>query len=86
LCSARLGKICQKFFNHKQHEMKLKGKELIFISRILRDGSGVNDCSELDMSNYNEDSFEINCLSITEQTYIATEMNCFVVKIKNKDK
>jgi len=64
--------------------MKLKGKELIFVSRILRDGSGTNDCSKLDMSNYDNDVFEINCLSITEQTYIATEFNAFVVKLKKK--
>jgi hypothetical protein len=62
--------------------MKLKGKQLIFISRILRDGSGVVDCSKLDMSNLNDDNFEINCLSITLKTYIATEMNAFVVKLK----
>ena len=62
--------------------MKIQGKELIFISRILRDGSGTSDCSKLDMSNVDNYSFEINCLSITEQTYIATHFNAYVVKLK----
>lgn len=62
--------------------MKMKGKELIFISRIKRDGSGTVDCSELNMKNLDEDNFKINCLSITEKTYIATEFNAFVVKKK----
>ena len=60
--------------------MKMLGKELIFISRIKRDGSGVEDCAGLNMENYSDTKFEINCLSITEGTFIASEFNVFVVK------
>lgn len=60
--------------------MKKLGKELEFISVIKRDGSGVRMMDNGD--HLNHVSFEINCLSITEGTYIASEFNSFVVKIK----
>ncbi len=65
--------------------MKLKGKDLIFISRILRDGSGVTDVSKESMKHLNEDKFRMSCLSITEKTYIACEFNSFVVKLKKNE-
>ena len=60
------------------------GKDLIFISRILRDGTGVAmmppnyDASHLDKVNFN-----MNSLSITNGTFIACEFNSYVVKLKN---
>jgi hypothetical protein len=62
--------------------MKMLGSELIFISRIKRDGSGVEYCSGLDMSGLDNTLFEINCLSGTQKTFIATEFNAYVVKKK----
>lgn len=63
-----------------------KGKELIFISRIRRDGSGVEMVEEqVVVSDLSENEpFEINCLSITEGTYIASGFNSYVVKFKEK--
>jgi len=60
----------------------LYGRDLIFISRIARDGSGVIPC-EGDMSYLNNDRFKMISLSITNKTWIAAEMNIYVVKLKN---
>ncbi len=65
--------------------MKIKGKNLKFISRILRDGSGtamIKD--EKDVDHVQEEEFRINCLSITNGTFIASGFNSYVVKIKIK--
>ena len=64
--------------------MKKKGKELIFISRIKRDGSGVIDVQSDNMKHLNNTTFNLNCLSITEETFIASEFNSFIVKLKQK--
>lgn len=63
-----------------------KGKELIFISRIRRDGSGVEMVEEqVVVSDLSEnETFEINRLSITQGTYIASGFNSYVVKFKEK--
>lgn len=63
--------------------MKAKGKDLIFISQIKRDGSGVNPCTE-PLYNLDETEFQITCLSISNGTWIASEFNSFVVKLKPK--
>ena len=65
--------------------MKAQGKDLIFISRILRDGSGTEPV-EMDMTNrFNrEEVYKLWRLSITHDTYIANAFNSYVVKIKEK--
>lgn len=66
--------------------MKAKGSELIFISRILRDGSGVEMIENDDqVKHWQKTEFELNCLSITNGTYIASEFNSYVVKLKNNE-
>lgn len=63
--------------------MKVYGKDLIFISRILRDGSGtelVND----DKKYLDDERFKVLRLSITYDTYIANGFNSFVVKLKKQ--
>ncbi len=67
--------------------MKKKSNELIFISRIERDGSGViiitPDQQEiLEHQKYVDETFNINVLSLTEKTYIACGFNSYVVKLK----
>lgn len=64
----------------KQHQMK--GKDLIFISCIKRDGSGTTDVSKDTMTFVQNERFCITCLSITQGTYIASNFNSYVVKIK----
>lgn len=70
--------------------MRLEAKNLIFISRILRDGSGVVPCTEADNVKLTEgeytklELYNLLSLSITEETYIAQNFNVYIVKIKNK--
>jgi hypothetical protein len=63
--------------------MIVKGSELIFISRILRDGSGVEPIGDDNMEHENNTEFTLASLSITYGTYIASEFNSYVVKKKN---
>jgi hypothetical protein len=77
-----------------QHTIMRKlGKELEFISFVKRDGSGTiavgtewNDNSDHpktdDMSYLDGEKFEINRLSITYKTYIASGFNTWVVRLK----
>ena len=67
----------------KEAETKAKGKEFIFISNIKRDGSGTSSLENEDMKHLDETLFNINCLSITNRTYIASEFNSYVVKYKD---
>ena len=63
--------------------MTKQGKELEFICRILRDGSGVAKInSQEEVSHVQDTNFKMVCLSITEGTWIAAEFNVYVVKIK----
>lgn len=62
--------------------MKKKGKELEFISCILRDGSGTSSVKDTDMRHLDETVFNLQCLSITQKTWIASEFNSYVVRIK----
>lgn len=70
--------------------MKIEAKNLIFISRILRDGSGVVPCTEADNLKLTEgeytksELYDLLHLSITQETYVAKNTNVYVVKIKNK--
>ena len=73
--------------------MDKKGKELEFISFIRRDGSGTvmvgsewdknKDYPKVDdMSHLDEELFELNCLSLSKKTFIASGFNSFVVRLK----
>jgi hypothetical protein len=70
--------------------MRVEAKNLIFISRVLKDGSGVEPCTEdhikfLTEGEYSKlEMYNILPLSITNQTYIAQNFNVYVVKLKNK--
>lgn len=57
------------------------GKHLLFISQINRDGCGVSAVSEETIQAMQNERFEINCLSITYGTYIASGFNSYVVKL-----
>lgn len=67
--------------------MKKKASKLIFISRIKRDGSGVemiNSDSQknLEKSKFIDEDYKLNPLSLSEKTYIASGFNSYVVKLK----
>jgi hypothetical protein len=61
-----------------------KGKDLIFISRIERDGKSVTVVTE-DVKYLDTEVFNLNCLSITNGTYIASAFNSYVVKLSPKE-
>jgi hypothetical protein len=66
---------------------KSKASELVFISRIKRDGSGVvpisaDEQARLAGSEHVDKTFTTTCLSITNGTYIASGFNSYVVKFK----
>ena len=68
--------------------MTKKANELIFISRIKRDGSGVKKVFKKDVLHLTtnkfaaNDDYKISRLSISEGTYIASGFNTYVVKLK----
>lgn len=62
----------------------LKGKDLIFISHISRDGSGTTPVAKVD--HLDDEYFVVTCLSLTMQTFIASAFNSWVVKLKNPKK
>lgn len=57
--------------------MKRKAHELIFISQIKRDGSGVEEVKYIP-----DGIFKLRCLSLSQKTFIAFNFNAFVVKLK----
>lgn len=59
-----------------------KGKDLIFISRITHDGYGIEMIRDKDMSYLDNTDFNINPLSVTDQTYIASGNSTYVVKMR----
>ena len=69
--------------------MKKKAYKLEFISRIKRDGSGTEPVSKIMKVKFAEnpvfmnDIYSLTRLSITEDTYIASGFNSYVVKIKS---
>lgn len=63
--------------------MKKQGEELIFISRIQRDGKGVYLIEDLDsVEHCQSETFRLIPLSMTEKTFIASNFNVYVVKLK----
>ena len=59
---------------------RIKGRHLHFISRVLRDGSGVEPCDDMDY--LDNDTFTVMRLSISEDTYMAIGFNTYVVRKK----
>jgi hypothetical protein len=66
--------------------MKVEAKELVFISQIKRDGTGVDIITSIQNEELQNDTidkwYELNSLSITNKTYIASGFNSYVVKIR----
>lgn len=64
-----------------------KASELVFISRIKRDGTGVvpisaEESDRLSKVEFHDKKFTTTCLSITLGTYIASGFNSYVVRYK----
>lgn len=65
--------------------MILKGSRLEFISWIKRDGSGTEPITDDYLKILQDEKFDVNCLSLSENTHIASGFNSFVVRIKKAD-
>ncbi len=64
--------------------MKTKfGRQLKFISKIKRDGSGIDRVFDDHVETLNNENFDLSCLSMTEKTFIASGFNSYIVKIKD---
>jgi len=69
---------------------KAKASELTFISVIKRDGSGTEPVNSDEITNLLETfgnqnrEHELHCLSISQGTFILSEFNTYVVKLKVK--
>ncbi len=57
------------------------GSELLFISKINRDGKSVDILSKTPKSEL-QTVFKLTSLSLSNETFIASEFNSYVVKIK----
>jgi len=66
--------------------MTKKGSKLEFISWINRDGSGVSQIPPELLDIMQNETFDLIGLSMTHKTFIASNFNLFVVKIKPKVK
>lgn len=75
--------------NKKSIGKTYKPHDLIFISRIKRDGSGVDKVTEKQIKDILENKFsseelyKLNVLSLSEKTFLASGFNSFVVKLKD---
>ena len=68
--------------------MKKKAYELEFISQINKDGLGTTKVKKsylkamIENPLMKDEYFDLHCLSLTEKTFIAFNVNAFIVKIK----
>ena len=72
----------KKAIDKAYNESLVMGKDLDFLYRIKSDGSGVECVNPDYIEACANEKFTINRLSITEETYIASGFNSFVVKLK----
>lgn len=65
--------------------MKRYSTELIFMCRIMTDGGGVDEVNQEKMENlsFPSHTFDLQVLSISNGTFIASGMATYVVKLKN---
>lgn len=61
---------------------EILGSELEFISEINRDGSGTEKIPESYLAMMQKETFFVYCLSMSEHTFLASNFNWFVVRLK----
>ena len=62
--------------------MTYAGKDLIFISRIKFNGWEIEPFNPDWQKKVDEQKFDLNCLSVSAKTWIASGNSTYVVKIK----
>ena len=60
----------------------MKGKDLIFISKIKRDGTGVEKLSQKEIKFLQNTEFELKSLSMIRNIFVAINYNSYIIKIK----
>lgn len=61
--------------------------ELDFISRISNDGLSIEKLENHNLSDYEgKEIYKLRPLSLSKETYIASSMSTYVVKLKNQPK
>lgn len=65
------------------HSQEVDGHRLEFIAWIHRDGSGVTPMAGKDTSVIERQVYALQCLSITQGTWIASAFNSYVVRLKD---
>lgn len=69
--------------NQDRTYAEMLGSELEFISEINRDGSGTEKViPEEYLKMMQKETFRVYCLSISQHTFLASNFNWFVVKLK----
>lgn len=67
--------------------MKRFACELEFISRISNDGLSIEKLENHNQSDYEgKELYKLRPLSLSKETYIASSMSTYVVKLKNQPK
>lgn len=62
---------------------EVEGKNLEFIAWIHRDGSGVTPMAGKDTSIIEREVYSLQCLSISQGTWIASHFNSYVVRLRD---
>ena len=68
--------------NQDRTYAEILGSELEFISQINRDGSGTEKIPDEYLKMMQKETFRVYRLSISEKTFLASNFNWFVVKLK----
>ena len=69
--------------NQDRAYAEILGSELEFISEINRDGSGTEKVIPSEyLAMMQKETFRVYCLSISRKTFLASNFNWFVVKLK----
>lgn len=58
------------------------GRDLIFISQINSNGVGTKEVDTKTFNNIQDECFELNSLSLTQKTYVASGNASFIVRLK----
>ena len=73
--------------NHRRElnellEDKTYGRDLIFISRVKRDGSGVERVDNVRENSMRDVEFKMISLSVKEKTWLAVSDSTYIVKLR----
>ena len=87
ICTEHLSKklkITDKTIEMFRPDKTVKGFELVFISKIDKERYSIEDVNNQEIQSvFSTENFNLNYLSISRGTYIASGIETFIVKIKH---